>query len=242
VPTDVTKAQEVERLLARAIAEFGRVDILVNAAAVQGPIGPMWEVEIGSWVEALNVSLLGTVLCCRAVIPRMIASGWGKIINFSGGGATSPRANFSAYAAAKAAVVRLTETLAEELRPWNIQVNAIAPGMVDTPMLDAILAAGEAAGEELAQVHVLRSTQDKGESRARAAALAVFLASDVADGLTGRLVSAPHDGWQNWDRGRIERIMASAWFTLRRIDPFTLNSMAGHGLDGCAGFPNPGAS
>lgn len=233
VPTDVSKAQDVGWLLARALAEFGRVDVLVNAAAVQGPIGPMWEVDIGSWVEALNISLLGTVLCCRAVIPGMIASGRGKIVNFSGGGATSPRPNFSAYAAAKAAVVRLTETVAEELRPWNIQVNAIAPGIVNTPMLDAIVAAGEAAGvEELARVRALRSVQDSGEALMQAAELAVFLASDAANALTGRLVSAPHDTWQHWDRGRIERIMSAPWFTLRRIDPFTLMSMTRNSLDG----------
>jgi NAD(P)-dependent dehydrogenase (short-subunit alcohol dehydrogenase family) len=121
----------------------------------------------------------------------MIRERRGKIINLSGG-SPSPLPNFSAYAASKAAIVRLTETLAQEVEEYNIQVNAIAPGAVNTALTDALLAAGPAAGEEmLAQAR--RQKEDGGVPPERAAALAVFLASEASDGLSGRLISAVWD-------------------------------------------------
>jgi NAD(P)-dependent dehydrogenase (short-subunit alcohol dehydrogenase family) len=150
----------------------------------------------------------------------MIARRQGKIINFSGGGATGPRPNFSAYSASKAAVVRLTETLAEELRPFNVQVNAVAPGAINTGMLEEVLAAGEAAGVELAAAQS-RKTQG-GTPIELAARLVVFLASGASGSLTGKLISAPHDNWQNWGTEDLARLDGSPWYTLRRMDEPTL--------------------
>src|SRR5262249_14598488 len=136
-----------------AIAERARsllpdVSILVNNAGVYGPIGRLEDVDWVAWAEAIRINLLGTAQMCRAVIPLLRARGYGKVVNLSGGGATAPLPRFSAYAASKAAVVRLTETLAEELRDARIDVNAIAPGPLNTRLLDQVLAAGpEAAGE-----------------------------------------------------------------------------------------------
>src|SRR5206468_11879378 len=94
------------------------------------------------WVHAIHINLLGTVYCCRAALPLMRRAGAGKIITLSGGGATAPLPRISAYAASKAAVVRFTETLAEELRGTGIDVNAVAPGALNTRLLDEVLAAG----------------------------------------------------------------------------------------------------
>ena len=147
VPTDVTRADEVERLIAETSASLGPPDALVNCAGVYGPIGPSHEVDAAAWARAIEVNLVGTFLCCRAVLPTMIARRRGRIVNMSGGGATAPLARFSAYAASKAAVVRLTETLAEEVAGDGVQVNAIAPGAIDTSLQDEVLAAGERAGD-----------------------------------------------------------------------------------------------
>ncbi len=152
----------------------------------------------------------------------MIRAGRGKIINFSGGGATSPLCRFSAYGVSKAAVVRLTETLAEEVKEFNIQVNAIAPGAVDTKLQDLVLAAGERAGDLLQRIRRLRETGEGGTPREVPAELALFLASDDSRKLTGRLISAPNDKWESWTEERIEQVMSQPWFTLRRMDPFTL--------------------
>jgi 3-oxoacyl-[acyl-carrier protein] reductase len=154
----------------------------------------------------------------------MIRQRRGKIINLSGGGATGPRPNFSAYAASKAAVARLTETLAEEVKPHNIQVNAIAPGAAATRMQDQIIAAGARAGEQ-ALAEARRVLETGGTPLHSPAALAVFLASDDSDGLTGRLIAVAHDGWQSWDADRIAEVMSAPWFTLRRMDPYTLQPL-----------------
>ena len=152
----------------------------------------------------------------------MIQRRKGKIVNFSGGGATAPLPRFSAYAVSKSAVVRLTETLAEELKAFNIQVNAVAPGAVDTKLQDEVIAAGERAGDLYARIQKMRESGEGGVPPDLAASLVSFLASDAADGLTGRLIAAPHDGWQAWDCERIQQIMAKPWFTLRRMDEHTI--------------------
>jgi len=212
---DVSERQEVEAMVAAALAKFGGIDILVNNAAVQPPIGPLWENDPDEWLRAVLINLGGVFLCCQAVLPIMIRQGAGKIINLSGGGATSPRPFFSAYAASKAAIVRLTETLAEEVKQHNIQVNAIAPGPVNTRMTEQVLAAGSAAGEEIL-ARTRREKETGGVPPERAAALALFLASDESDGLTGRLISAVWDDWRSL-ASCLEEVMATELYTLRRI-------------------------
>jgi len=224
IQADVASQADVSRIVEQAVQTFDTVDILVNNAGVQRPIGPLVENDTDSWIRTVMINLIGTFLCCQAVLPVMIRQRRGKIINLSGGGATRPRPNFSAYAASKAAVVRLTETLAEEVKPYNIQVNAIAPGAAATQMQDEIIAAGDAAGEQ-ALAEAQRVLEIGGTPLDRPAALAVFLASDDSDELTGKLIAAPYDDWQSWDADRIAEVMSEAWFTLRRMDPYTLRPL-----------------
>ena len=213
---DVGSEEDARALAAYALAEFGTVHILVNSAGVYGPIGPSAEVDPHAWWDALRTNLLGTFLCTRFVIPEMLRSGGGKVINLAGGGASSPFPQFSAYACSKAAVVRLTETLAEELKGSSIDVNAIAPGAVNTRLLDLVLEAGEAAGEQFLR-RAQRQKEEGGTPPEKAAELAVFLASDDSNGLTGRLISALWDDWPQM-AGRIPEIMASDLYTLRRVN------------------------
>jgi 3-oxoacyl-[acyl-carrier protein] reductase len=221
---NVTDPAQVASLVERAL-RHGRIDILVNAAGIYGPIGPMWEQDPEAWKAALDINTYGTFLMCRAVVPHMIRRGSGAIVNFSGGGATAPLPRFSAYAVSKAAVVRLTETLAEEVREHGIRVNVIAPGAIDTTLQDAVLAAGERAGRLLEMIQRIRKTGEGGTPIEVPAALASFLACGDSAPLTGKLVSAPHDGWQKWDRERIADVSAKPWFTLRRLDPFTVKPL-----------------
>lgn len=198
---DVADHEAVMRFAAGLLESHGRIDILVNNAGVQGPIGPLVTNDWRAWHRNISINLFGTFNCCQAVLPAMIAQRTGKIINLSGGGATGPRPNFSAYSAAKAAIVRLTETLAEEVREHNIQVNAVAPGAVNTRMLDELLQAGESAGTELAGAQ--QRQQDGGTPPDLAARLIAFLASDASHNLTGKLIAAPHDDWPEWDEQTI---------------------------------------
>ena len=222
IPADVGQQSSVFQLVEKTLKTFGQIDILVNAAATYGPIGPMWEADIEEWTRAVQINLGGTFMCCHAVLPHMIGRSQGKIINFSGGGATFPLPRATAYGTSKAAIVRLTEALAEEVKEHNIQVNAVAPGAVDTAIQDQVLEAGERAGSLLDQMKRLRETGEGGVPRELAAELVLYLVSGGAGQLTGKLIAAPHDGWQTWDAERVEDLLALPWFTLRRMDPFTL--------------------
>lgn len=213
---DVSQPREVEELVEFTLKEFASVDILVNCAGVPGPIGLTCDIDTEKWLETFLINLYGTFLCIKVVFPIMIKNKRGKIINLSGGGAVSPRPRFSAYSASKGAVVRLTETLAEEVKEYNIYINAISPGAVNTKMLDTVLEAGEAAGEEF--VRAIKQKQEGGTPPERAAELSLFLASSKSDGLTGRLISAVWDNWREIPQ-HLNKIMASDIYTARRITP-----------------------
>lgn len=225
VPTDVRDIEQVRGLIERTIAHFGRLDIVINAAGIVGPIGSLWQCDLNQWRDAIHVNLFGSLYVCHAAIPHLIRMKGGKIVNFAGGGATSPRPNFSAYGASKSAVVRMTETLAEELKPYRIDVNAIAPGLVKTRMLVEIERAGEAAGDEAATAAAINDGTATGVSPQLASALAVYLASSESDGLTGKLISAPHDDWRQWNDARIHELSSRPWYTLRRLDQHTLRQL-----------------
>lgn len=214
---DISNPADVDGIAAVALHAFGTIDILVNNAGVQGPIGPLIDLSRDEWLAALAINLGGTFLCTRAVLPIMIRRRQGKIINLSGGGATAGRPYFTSYAAAKAAVVRLTESLAQEVERHNIRVNAIAPGAVRTGMTDAILGAGRAAGAK-ALAEARRVKETGGTPLDTVTALAVFLASEESQGLTGRLISAVWDDWRAMTAARIDEIVRSDLYTLRRVD------------------------
>jgi 3-oxoacyl-[acyl-carrier protein] reductase len=168
---------------------------------------------------------MGTVYTCQEVAPGMIERRLGSIINLSGGGATAPLPNFSAYAVSKAAVARFTDTLAAELAGTEVRVNAVAPGAIDTRLQDQVLAAGDRAGPLYGRMRKMRDTGEGATSPEVPAQLAVFLASDASIGLTGKLLSAPHDPWARWDSAQIERVAQSQWYTIRRLDPFTISQL-----------------
>jgi 3-oxoacyl-[acyl-carrier protein] reductase len=226
VVADVSRAEDVARLVDAALRETGTIDVLVNCAGIYGPIGPFAGNDLTEWWRAMEINLGGVLRATQGVVGAMMRQRRGKIINLSGGGATAPLPNLTAYAVSKAAVVRLTETLAEELRDYNIQVNAIAPGAVDTKIQDQLLEAGERAGRELyARMKRMRETGEGATPPHVAAELAVFLSSDASNGLTGKLISAPHDPWRQWTAESIAELAASPMFTLRRLDPFTLRPL-----------------
>ena len=141
VPTDVTNDVEVAALAQRTLSEFGRIDILVNAAGVIGPIEtPLHKIEPEAWDHVLGVNLKGVFLCCRAVVPTMIAQRHGKIINIAGTSGLRGYRNRAAYSSSKWAVRGLTRTLALEAGPYNVNVNAICPGVVEGNRMTTIIA------------------------------------------------------------------------------------------------------
>jgi NAD(P)-dependent dehydrogenase (short-subunit alcohol dehydrogenase family) len=217
-PCDVSQLEEVQRLVAAAVQAFGQVHILVNNAGIYGPFGMIDEVDWMEWVRAIEINFLGSVLLCRALLPHFRARRYGKIVQLSGGGATNPLPRISAYAASKAAIVRFAESLALELAGEGIDVNAIAPGALNTRLLDDVLAAGPAKVGQSFYDRAVKQKEQGGAPISRGADLAVFLGSAASDGITGKLLSAVWDPWEDLPAHR-EELQKTDVYTLRRIVP-----------------------
>lgn len=212
---DLADAAKVAVLIDAIKAKIPHLNVLVNNAAMQGPIGPMSENDPSAWQQTLLVNLLAPVALCRGLIPLMKKSDGASIINLAGGGATGPRANFSAYATSKAGLVRFSETIAQELIGYGIRVNCIAPGAMKTAMLKEVLAKSDAAGSR--EAYLAREVFQKGgASMDRVADLALFLASDASKGISGKLISAVWDNWEEWPK-HLDELSQSDVYTLRRI-------------------------
>jgi NAD(P)-dependent dehydrogenase (short-subunit alcohol dehydrogenase family) len=213
---DVSVEPDVHKVTAQTLQLLGGCHILVNNAGVYGPMGEIESVDWVDWMKAIEINVYGSVLMSRAVLPHFKAQGYGKVIQLSGGGATNPLPRISAYAVSKAAIVRYAETLAEEVRGTGIDVNSIAPGALNTRMLDEILQAGP---EKVGRTFYERSVKQKetgGAPLDKGADLALFLASSASDGITAKLISAVWDDWEHWP-DHLNELSSSDVYTLRRI-------------------------
>ena len=215
---DVSCMADVEALVRQTLADLGGLEVLICNAGIYGPKGPSDEVDWQEWERAISINLMGTVLPCRVITPHFKQHMYGKIVLISGGGATKPLPFLSAYAASKAAVVRYGETLAEELRKFRVDVNSVAPGALNTRLVDEVLEAGP---DKVGQVFYEQNKKVKeggGTPLERGAALCVYLASSASDGLTGKLISAAWDPWETLHE-RLRDLRDNDIYTLRRIVP-----------------------
>lgn len=218
VRADVSNPADVQRLMEHALAAFPQVHVLVNNAGIYGPMGPIEDVDWHEWVRAIEVNLLGSVLCCRALVAHFKAHRYGKIVQLSGGGATQPLANITAYAASKAAIVRFAESLADETRDFGIDVNSVAPGALDTRLLDQLIENGPARVGQAFYDRMVSLKTKGGTPLAVGAGLAVYLGSVASDGITGKLLSAPWDPWESLG-DHLAELQRTDVYTLRRIVP-----------------------
>jgi len=214
---DIACEAQIDDVLRTAIINFGGLDGVIHCAGIYGPIGAATEVDPSLWFDAIRVNLFGTFLVARQSCQFLKANGGGRIVLFSGGGAASPFPNYTAYACGKVAVVRFAETLAQEMQPFNIEVNCVAPGFVITRLHEETLAAGERAGKAFLE-NTQRQIESGGVPASVGARAAAFLLSDAAKGITGKFIAAPYDGWTDWPK-HIEELRETDIFTLRRIVP-----------------------
>jgi NAD(P)-dependent dehydrogenase (short-subunit alcohol dehydrogenase family) len=218
IRADVSVQKDVKALVEFALEKYSQIHILVNNAGIYGPKGKIEDVDWNEWEQAIRINLLGSILVARSMLPHFREHHYGKIIQLSGGGATNPLPFISAYAASKAGVVRFMETLAEETRADHIDINSIAPGALNTRLLDEVLDAGP---EKVGKAFYERAIEQKeggGTPLNKSADLAVFLASPASDGITGKLISAVWDPWRNFSEHQ-QDIDKSDIYTLRRIVP-----------------------
>lgn len=212
VSNRVTTAEMFEKLEALKI----HINVLICNAGVIGPISKFLENKFEDWEDSFNVNLYGTMNLVSEILPSMVSRKRGRIIHISGGGATSPLFGMSSYAASKAAAVRFIETLALEYQDSGVTLNSIAPGMLKTKLLDQMLDAGpERVGGKL-----FEKSKSKAEALTDTTALAInlvdFLASEASEGITGKLISAEWDNWEEW-QSHVPELRDSDVYTLRRI-------------------------
>lgn len=213
---DVSLENDVKNLVLQTLDQLNGCHILVNNAGIYGPKGAIESVDWSEWVAAMQINVFGSVLMSRALLSHFKKQRYGKVIQLSGGGATSPMPYISAYAVTKAAIVRYTETLAEEVRGTGIDVNAIAPGALNTRMLDEILEAGPNKVGKGFYERSLRQKETGGAGLSKGAELALFLASPASDGITAKLISAVWDNWEQWPK-HLQELSDTDAYTLRRI-------------------------
>lgn len=192
---------------------------LVTCAGLQGEVGPALAADPLKWSATLRANLDGTfyaIRACQALLAQSPRRA--KVVCFSGGGATKPRVNFSAYGVAKTGVVRLVETIAEEMRGRPYDINAIAPGAINTRLTDEVIALGPAVAGAVEYAAAVKQKQTGGASLDRALDLVEFLLSEKSDGITGRLISAQWDPWEKLP-AQAAALASSDSYTLRRIVP-----------------------
>ena len=215
---DVSNSKKVKEFFNVIIKKYQTIDVLINCAGIYGPIGSLEINDPNLWERTIKINLLGTVYCIRNVIPIMKERKMGKIITLSGQGVGGRYMDpyFSAYIASKSAIVGLTEALAKELKEYNIQINAIAPGPVNTRFLDQVLGAKKWVGKKVFE-KARKQHVEGGTSPNAAAQLAIFLARDESNYITGKLLSAVWDDYKSFDTKR-DKLEKTSLYNLRRID------------------------
>lgn len=213
---DVSLGYQAERL--HRFLHGGPLDALVHCAATQGPVGPLEDADAVAWLGCVRTNLVGAFHVVKTALSYLHESDDGRILLFAGGGAFNPRPNYSAYAASKAGVVGLMETLAEELNGTTVTANCVSPGFVPTPIHAASLEAGPGVIGQDVYAHVeQKMAEDDGTALERAVACVRHLLSEEARGLTGKTVSAEWDDWRAIGLLNVEGLNDSPVWTQTRL-------------------------
>ena len=216
---DVADWAQMAQAAAAVTAAWPQADGLIACAGLQGEVGPALAADPLKWSATVRANLDGTYYALRAFQPLLTrAPRRAKAVCFSGGGATKARPNFSAYGVAKTGVVRLVETIAEEMRGRAYDINAIAPGAINTRLTDEVIALGPAVAGQAEYDSAVKQKAAGGAPLERVLGLIDFLLSEKSDGITGRLLAAPWDPWPTLGR-HAAALAASDIYTLRRILP-----------------------
>lgn len=186
IGTDISKEEEVKNLVQKTVDAFGTVDILINNAAIAGPVAPIWEISLDKWQETIGINLTGTWLCCREVIKVMKEKNSGRIVNIGSISGKRPLLNRTPYCSSKLALVGLTRTLALEAAPFNINVNNISPGGVLSPRLDELAKAQGIPREELVAQVASWSPLKRLSTGSDVARVALFLCLEDSSNMTGQ--------------------------------------------------------
>ncbi len=216
---DVAEWSQVERVAGEVSGTWPHVDGLVICSALHGEVGPAMTLDPVRWSATMRANLDGTFYALRAFHALLArAPRRAKVVGFAGGGGTKARPNFSGYAAAKTAVIRLFETVAAELRGQPIDLNVVSPGVINTRLTAEVLTLGPGLAGEADYQTVLKQKDDDSAQMAKALGLVEWLLSPASDGISGRLLAAPWDPWPTLGR-HAAALAPTDVYQLRRIVP-----------------------
>ncbi len=216
VESDISKKKDINKIKNIIKKKLNNnVDVLINNASIIGPIGAFSDNKINDWIKTINTNLIGSAMMTLLVIPFFKKKKRGKIIQIAGGGASGPFPNFSSYASSKAGIVRFMETISKELEKYNIDVNCVAPGILNTNMQKKVIKAGsKRIGADYYKK--ISKNINKNNDFNKPINLIEFLISDKSNGITGKLISAVWDNWQIFSKNK-KKLKKTDVFTLRRI-------------------------
>lgn len=217
IKLDLANLNLISKVLKKEFIKISKFDVLINCAAIQGPIGKSWENKFIEWQNTFNINFYSTMVLINIILPFMLKNNSGSIINISGGGSTSSRPDFSSYAISKTALVRYTEILAEEVSNTKIKVNSIAPGIMATNMTKEVIK----NKKNITNIKELKAANKvllEGDNMEKALNLCFFLSSKESKGINGKLISATWDPWEKITKN-LNYISKSDIYTLRRILP-----------------------
>jgi short-subunit dehydrogenase len=217
IKLDLGNLNLISKVLKKEFIKISKFDVLINCAAIQGPIGKSWENKFFEWQSTFNINFYSTMVLINTILPFMLKNNTGSIINISGGGSTSSRPDFSSYAISKTALVRYTEILAEELSNTKIKVNSIAPGIMATNMTKEVIKNKKNITNKK-ELKAANRVLLEGDNMEKALNLCLFLSSKESKGINGKLISATWDPWEKITKN-LNYISKSDIYTLRRILP-----------------------
>lgn len=215
---DVSIKSEVKSLIRLTLKKLSKIDIIISNAGIYGPRGSIESVSWAQWVNTIKVNLFGPIFLCREIIPYFKKNNKGKIIQLSGGGVAGPLPRISGYAISKIAVARFMENLSEEVKDFSIDINVVAPGAINTDMLEEIIKEGPKNIGDYYYKKALKQKKLGGSSLKKACDLILFLSSEHSNGITGKILSALWDNWKILSRYK-KILRNSDIYTLKRINP-----------------------
>ena len=215
-PLDISKQNQVDKFYKKIFKKNKKIDVLINNAGIYGPKGSSETLNWNEWKNTLDINLLGSIYMTNKIIPHFKKKKYGKIIQISGGGAASAFPFFSPYSVSKVGIVRFIENISIELKKYNIYANSIAPGPVNTRMLDQVLKAGpKKVGKTFYQKSIKQKKQG-GTDINKVLNLIEFLAHKKSDKISGKLISALWDNWEVFSKNK-KKLNSSDFGNLRRI-------------------------
>ena len=212
---DVSNKSQVKNFIKFCIKKLNRIDVLINNAGTYGAIKPFENTKWKEWVKAIDTNLYGSIYTIMFLLPILKKQKKGKIIQLAGGGATKSMENFSSYSVSKTAIVRFVESIALELKNYNIDINALSPGALNTNMLDQVLKVEKKIVGKKFYYNNLKIKKSKQNLFIKPLKLIDFLISDKSNRVSGKMISALWDNYKIWPK-HIDKINNKELYVLRR--------------------------